>query len=559
MKICTECKLRAGWGAVSDEQVNTEKRAGIGESRPVPSTVASDGPAPDRGLAPAERKIFLGLLLGMFVAALSQMMVGPAIPLIIAELGGMEHYSWVATAAMLTSAATVPVVGKLSDMYGRRPFYIAGLMVFMAGAVVGGLANSFWLLVMARAIQGMGMGTIMPLAQTIVGDIVPARYRGKYQGYMGAVFGVCSVIGPLVGGVVTDWLGWRYLFFLAVPIGLVAMVPILRFLHVPHHGSPARLDLAGFILLPSALTMVLLATSMGGTTWAWGSPQIIGLFAGGAVVLALFVMNETRAAEPVLPLRLFRSRTFVLGNLASLAVSMGMFGVMIYVPVFVQGVIGLTPGGTGLVLMPQSVLMITMSIVVGHLIARTGRYRIFTLVGACVMLLGIGLLAWMPPSTGPWALAGIMMVFGVGLGSLMQVFVLLVQNDADRRDLGVVTSAAQFFRNVGSTLGITIFGAVMSTRMADAIARHLPPGAAGAGPQASNAGAVLDPAQLEGVPPQIVEAIRLGVADSLHGVFLAVIPTVFIVLVATVFIPHKDLADRLQPLDGESPGEDGAS
>lgn len=505
---------------------------------------------PDVGLTPHERKIFIGLLLGMFVAAVSQMMVGPAIPRIIAELGGVEHYSWVAAAAMLTSAATVPVVGKLSDLYGRRPFYLAGLVIFLGGALLGGCAQSFGVLVAARAVQGMGMGIIMPLSQTIIGDIVPARYRGKYQGYMGAVFGVCSVIGPLVGGLITDWAGWRWLFFLAIPIGLAAMFPIVRFLRITHTPKHAKLDVGGFILLPLALTMGLLAITMGGTTWPWGSTQVLGLFAGCAVALVVFVVNEMHATEPVLPLRLFRSLVFVFANLASLAVSMSMFGVMIYVPVFLQGVLGKTPAETGVILMPQSVFMIGTSIAVGHLIARTGRYRVSTLVGGVILLGGVLGLTQIQAGSRVWLMVAVMAVFGVGLGALMQVFVLLVQNDAARADLGVATSAAQFFRNVGSTLGVSVFGAVMAARMPGAIARHLPPGASVAkGPV--NAGSVLDPQQLAGLPPQAAEAIRYGVADALHGVFWSVVPAVLVVLVMTLLIPNQQLADRLEPLTEE--------
>lgn len=506
-------------------------------------------PTGEVSLSPAEKRVFIGLLLGMFVAAISQMMVGPAIPLIIAELGGIDHYSWVATAAMLTSAATVPVVGKLADMYGRRPFYIAGLLIFMTGALIGGLASGFTMLVAARAVQGLGMGAIMPLSQTIIGDIVPARYRGRYQGYMGAVFGVCSVIGPLVGGMITDWFGWRWLFFLAIPIGLAALVPIVRFLHVPFQRRPARLDLGGFILLPAALTAVLLATSMGGTTWAWDSPQIIGLYVGGAILTALFIWNETKASEPVMPLRLFRSRTFIFANLASLAVSMAMFSAMIYVPVFAQGVVGLTPGGTGIMLMPNAVAMISMSIIVGNLIARTGKYRPFALVGTVIMLCGVLLLSTVSVETSAVQLSLIMVVFGLGLGSIMQVFVLVVQNDASRRDLGVATSSAQFFRNVGSTLGIAIFGAIMSSRMPGAIASHLPPGMAEkAGASMPNAGSVLDPSQLAGVPPQIADAIRAGLADTLQTVYMSALPIVLIVIVAILLIPNKALAERLEPI-----------
>ncbi|MFL6081419.1 MAG: MFS transporter, partial [Ornithinibacter sp.] len=280
-------------------------------------------------LSPQARRVFVGLMLGMLVASISQTIVGPAMPRIVAELGGMDHYSWVATAAMLVSAITVPIVGKLSDLYGRRGFYLAGLGVFMVGSVVSGFAGSFWMLVLGRAIQGLGMGTVMPLSQTIIGDIIPARQRGKYQGLMGAVFGVTSVAGPLAGGFITDHFGWRWLFFAAVPIGLVTTAVIARFLHLPHERREARIDYLGITTLTVALVSLLLATSLGGTTWAWGSPEILGLYAMGVVTLIAFVLVERRAEEPVIPLRLFRSRIFTAANVASFAVSMVMFGSII--------------------------------------------------------------------------------------------------------------------------------------------------------------------------------------------------------------------------------------
>ena len=269
-------------------------------------------------LSPQAKRVFVGLMLGMLVASISQTIVGPAMPRIVAELGGMDHYSWVATAAMLVSAITVPIVGKLSDLYGRRGFYLAGLAVFMVGSIVSGFAGSFWVLVLGRAIQGLGMGTIMPLSQTIIGDIIPARQRGKYQGLMGAVFGVTSVAGPLAGGFITDHWGWRWLFFAAVPIGLAATAVVARFLHLPHQRREAKIDYLGIATLTVSLVSLLLATSLGGTSYPWGSTTILGLYAVGVVALVAFLVVERRAEEPVIPLRLFRSSVFSASNIAAL-------------------------------------------------------------------------------------------------------------------------------------------------------------------------------------------------------------------------------------------------
>ena len=284
-------------------------------------------------LSPQSRRIFVGLLLGMLIASISQTIVGPAMPRIVAELGGMEHYSWVATAAMLVSAIAVPIVGKLSDLYGRRPFFLAGLIVFLAGSVLSGFAQSFWWLVAARAVQGLGMGVIMPLTQTIVGDIIPPRQRGKYQGWMGVVFGVASVAGPLAGGVITDALGWRWLFFVTIPVGLVALFVVARFLVLDHEPRPAVIDTWGIVTMSTGITAILLAVSWGGINYPWSSPVIIGLLVAGTALMVAFVRIELRVPEPLVPLHLFGSSIFTFANLGAFGMSMVMFGAIIYVPV----------------------------------------------------------------------------------------------------------------------------------------------------------------------------------------------------------------------------------
>src|SRR5918997_1765046 len=336
--------------------------------------------------------IFVGLMLGMLVAAVSQTIVSPAMPVIVSELGGIEHYSWIATSALLASAVTVPVVGKLSDIYGRRSFYIAGLVVFMLGSILAGAAQDFWWLVAARAVQGFGMGTIMPLSQTIIGDIISARERGRYMGYIGAVFGVASIAGPLVGGWITDNFSWRWLFYVNLPFGVAALTFIIANLHIPHFPSRHKLDYVGFVALPVALVAVLLATTWGGTTYPWDSWQIISLYATGTLVLIGFLVNEYYAAEPVLPLRLWKNSVFTLSNVSNMAIAMTMFGAIFFIPVYAQGVIGLNVTQSGAVLIPLTASMILVSIVVGRLITRTGRYKGFMLAGLLVMAGGYFLL-----------------------------------------------------------------------------------------------------------------------------------------------------------------------
>ncbi|QKE85767.1 MDR family MFS transporter [Arthrobacter sp. NEB 688] len=507
------------------------------------TTATATAPQPYK-LSPASRRVFLGLMLGMLVASVSQTIVGPAMPRIVSELGGMDHYSWVATAALLVSAITVPIVGKFSDLYGRRGFYIAGLVVFMVGSLVAGFAQSFWVLVAARAIQGLGMGTVMPLSQTIIGDIIPPRQRGKYQGLMGAVFGVTSVAGPLAGGFITDHWGWRWLFFAGIPIGVVATGFILRFLHLPHERREAKVDSWGIATLAVGLTAVLLATSWGGTSYPWGSATIIGLYVVGVVGLVAFVFAENRAEEPVIPLRLFRSRVFTAANIASFGLAMVMFGSIIYIPVFAQGVLGVDATNSGLILAPLMVGLIVMGILTGLAITRTGVYKPFMVVGVVVMGAGIWLLTRLTFESTQTQLTLAMVVLGIGIGMAMQQYTLVVQNASEKRDLGVATASSQFFRNVGSTVGIAVFGTVLTSGLGGAIASHLPAGAAASMPEgAASAGSVLDPAALAQLPPAVATAVRQGLADQLHEVFLIGLPVVALVLLATFAIKALPLRD----------------
>ena len=507
----------------------------------------SDTSTEDFRLSPESRRVFIGLMIGMFAASVSQTIVGPAMPRIVAELGGMDHYSWVATAAMLMSAVVVPIAGKLSDLYGRRPFFLAGLIVFMVGSVIAGSTDNFWVLVAGRAVQGMGMGTIMPLAQTIVGDIIPARQRGKYQGYLGAVFGLTSVAGPLVGGIITDAFGWRGLFFAALPVGIVAFVLVFAFLHPPHTPRAAKIDVAGMMTLSTALVAILLATSWGGTTYPWGSPVIVGLYAAGGLLLGLFVLIETRAQEPVIPLHLFRSRVFRLANIAVFAFAMLMFSAVIYIPVYAQGVLGVGATGSGLILMPLMLGFVVMGIVAGRRITHTGRYKTLMLGGIVVMGLGVALLVRLGAESRALELTAAMVVLGIGMGMVSQQYVLVIQNDSARRDLGVATASSQFFRNVGSTVGTAIAGTVMSAGLSTAIAGHLTPEAAAAmPPEGIDAGSVIDPEALIHLPDAVAQAVRAGLADQLHQVFLLMIPLVLVQFVAMALLPADPLRTTLE-------------
>ena len=508
----------------------------------------NDSSAPQAGLSRATRNIFIALMLGMLVASISQTIVGPAMPRIVAELGGIDHYSWLATAAMLVSAITVPIVGKMSDLYGRRSFYLGGIVVFMIGSVLSGTAQNFWWLIAARAVQGIGMGTLMPLSQTIIGDIISPRQRGKYQGLMGGVFGISAILGPLAGGFITDNWGWRYLFFIPLPVGVAAFFLISKFLHLQHTRREAVIDKAGIALLSLTLILLLVPTSLGGTTLAWSSPAILAMFAAGIIGLVAFIMVERRAIEPVLPLRLFRSRLFTLSNIAAFMVSVMMFGAMIYLPIYAQGVLGVSATNSGLILMPMSVAMIGLSIIAGLVITKTGRYKLQTVAGILIMGIGFWLLTQMRYGSSELDLTLSMVVFGVGLGMSMQVFTLIIQNGAQRKDLGVATASTQFFRNVGSTVGIAVFGTIMTSSLSSNIASYLPAAAAeklAASGQSIGAGSVLDPTLMAKLPPDVAASVQQGLADSLHSVFVWGLVPFALALIVTLFIKEIPLRDTV--------------
>ena len=505
----------------------------------------TDAPTQFR-LTPQSRRIFIGLLLGMLVASISQTIVGPAMPRIVAELGGMDHYSWVATAAMLVSAISVPIVGKLSDLYGRRPFYLGGLAIFIAGSILAGSAQNFWWLVGARAIQGLGMGIIMPLSQPIVGDIIPPRQRGKYQGWMGVVFGVTSVAGPLAGGVITDSLGWRWLFFVAVPVGLVALFVIARFLDLPHEPRKAVIDTWGMVTMSLGVTAVLLAVSWGGTSYPWSSPVIIGLFVAGTLLLTAFVFVELRVPEPVVPLRLFRTSIFTFANLGAFGMSMVMFGSIIYVPIYAQGVLAVNASTSGLITLPLMLGLVLVGLLAGITITRTGRYKELMLVGAVLLGVGVLLLARLSATSSAWEVVGGVGLIGVGLGALSQQYTLVVQNAVARKDLGVATAALQFFRNVGATVGTAIFGTVLSSGLDDAIFRHLPPQLAATMPHGTiNAGSVLDSSVITSLPVEVISAVRAGLADQIALIFWVSVPITVFVFICTLLIKPMELRDTL--------------
>jgi EmrB/QacA subfamily drug resistance transporter len=497
-----------------------------------------------KGLDRGVMAVFAGLMLGSLVASLNMTLVAPALPTIVAELGGIADYSWVPISAMLASTIVTPVAGKLSDVYGRKPLYMAGITVFALGSALSGLAPNFWFLIVARFVQGAGMGFIMPLSQAIIGDIISPRERGKYQGMMGASFGLASIIGPAAGGFITQHWTWRWLFFVNLPIAVLTLIVIWFFMHVPNERRRHKIDVWGSATLSLGIASVLLATVWGGVQYPWNSWQIIALYSCGAVLLLSFAWIETRSAEPVLPLHLWKSSIFTFSNIASVGVAMGMFGAIFFLPVFVQGVVGNSVADSGAILVPMLVAMIVTSIAGGQVISRTGRYKLLLLGGLAVMGVGYYLLSTFNITTTNQQVIVAMILLGLGLGLCMQTYVLIVQNSVSREDMAVATSATQLSRSIGAAIGLAILGTILTQGMAASMPKYLPPAALQQLEKAEGgaaATAVFDPSQLANLPPAIELAIRHGLADALHPVFLVGVPIIAIAFVATLFIKELPL------------------
>src|SRR5215470_10635681 len=421
-----------------------------------------DGPPP---AVTDQRRIYViigALLLGMLLAALDQTIVATALPTIAGDLHGLSHLSWVVTAYLLASTVSTPLWGKLGDLYGRKIFFQAAIIIFLVGSVLAGLAHSMLELIAFRAVQGIGGGGLLTGAQTIVADVVPARERGRYQGLFGSVFGVTSVIGPLIGGFFVDNLSWRWVFYVNLPIGAVALAVVAAVLPGRLSRVQHRIDYLGTVLLAGAATSLVLITSLGGTTFAWSSAQIF-ILGGLAVVLgAAFVWAESKAAEPVVPLHLFRNRVFSASSAVGFVVGFALFGAIAYLPQYMQIVKGVSPTLSGLRLLPLMAGLLTTSIVTGRLVTRWGRYRVFPIVGTATMTLGLYLLSHLGVTTGIWLSSLYMLVLGAGIGASLQVLVVAVQNAVSYADLGAATGGATFFRSIGGSFGTAVFGAVFA-------------------------------------------------------------------------------------------------
>jgi len=490
----------------------------------------------------ALRTVFVALMLGMFLAALDQTIVSTALPTIVGDLGGLNHLSWVVTSYLLAATVSTPIYGKLGDMIGRKPVFLAAILIFLAGSMLSGLSQTMGELIAFRAVQGIGAGGLMVGAQAIIGDIVPPRERGRYMGVIGSVFAVASVAGPLLGGFLVDNLSWRLVFYLNMPICALAVAIVVWRLHLQTPPVRHQIDVIGAVLLSAGVAALIMVTTWGGSEYAWSSAQIITLGVAGVVLLGVFVWWETRAAEPILPLDLFRSRVFSVANAIGFAIGMAMFGAIIFIPLYLQIVYGASPTSSGLRLLPLMFGLLVAAIASGRIISRIGKYRAFPIAGTATLVAGMFLLSRLGVGTAPWLASVYMLVVGVGIGLVMQVLVLVVQNDVRPQEIGVATSTATFFRSVGGSFGVAIFGTVFASRLAAQLS-HLPRSVTAR----IGSGVHLNPAQAKRLPPHVHADFLQAFAHALHGVFLVGLVLALVPFVLSWLLKEVPLRTTLAP------------
>ena len=503
---------------------------------------AQAGVPAQAGQNPRVRLIFGALLLVLLLASLDQTIVSTALPTIVGDLGGVSDLSWVVTAYLLSSTVAGPVYGKLGDQYGRKVVLQAAIVIFLVGSALCGLSQNMTELILFRGLQGLGAGGLIVVTIAVIGDIIPPRERGRYQGYFGGVFGVSTVLGPLLGGFFVDNLSWRWIFYVNLPIGLIALAVIAAVFQPRTGHEKHTIDYLGAALLAGGLSAIVLYTSLGGTTYSWTSPWMLALIIGGAVVLAGFVFAEGRAVEPILPLELFRNRVFSVTSAVGFIVGLALFGAVTYLPLYLQDVKGHSPTTSGLLILPLMVGLLITSIGSGQLISRFGRYKPFPVAGTAVMTVGLLLLSRLQVDTSTMVTGAYMLVLGLGLGLVIQVLVLAAQNAVDYNYLGVASSGSTLFRQIGGSIGVAVFGAIFANQLAGNLVGKLPPGA-------HVPAAAANPAVIKRLPVAVHDAFVSAVTEALTRVFLVAAGIAVLAFLLTWLLPELTLKTTAQAPD----------
>ncbi len=478
---------------------------------------------------------FGAIMLATLLAALDQTIVATALPKIVSDLNGFEHLSWVVTAYLVSSTVTVPLYGKLSDLYGRRQLFIVAIVVFLAGSALCGIAQSMGQLIAFRALQGIGAGGLIPLSQAAIADLFSPRERGRYQGYISGMWGIAAVAGPLLGGTLADHASWRWIFYINLPLGAVALVVVARTMQAQTHIREHSIDYLGAALLSGAITAILLATVWGGTTYPWGSWEVAGTAAAGVLLLVAFCLLEPRVKEPLLPLEVFRNRVVFVACAAGLVIGALLFAVTIYAPVFMQDVLGSTATNSGALLIPLTLGWVVASVTSGQLVARTGRYRIFPILGSTLVLLGFLLLTRLGTGSTLGTVSAYLIVIGVGMGVMFQVYVIAAQNAVQMSQIGVVTGQINFFRSMGGSFAVAGLGALLTHRLTVELGQHL-----------GGAGSRIDPNRVvqsgaAHLPARIAHGVQTSLSASLHSVFLVCVPIAALGLLLAIVLEERPL------------------
>lgn len=503
-------------------------------------------PTPDARTGPDQRTIvllFIGLMVTMLLASLNQTVLATALPTIVGELHGVDQMLWVITGFILASTIMMPIYGKVSDLLGRKPLLLFAITVFVLGSVLGALAGGMTQLIVARVIQGIGGGGLMILSQAAIADVIPARERGKYMGIMGGVFAFSSVAGPLLGGWFTEGPGWRWVFWISLPLGILAAAATIAFLPNRRHttGPRPRMDYLGMALMAVATSSMVLVGTWGGAAYAWTSPQILGLAGTALVAGVLFVLVERRAAAPIIPMHLFRDRNFNLTTLAGLCTGVAMFGAISYLPTYLQMSTGLSATIVGLLMLPMMGALLVTSTLSGRAVTRTGRYKRYPIAGSLILALGLGLLSTLTVDAPLWLVCTYMAVVGTGLGMSMQILTLIVQNSFPVREVGTATAATQYFRQVGATLGTAVVGSVFTSRLVQLVADTVP---SRTGPQ--DGAQSLTPELVNQMPGPIREAVIQSYNEALIPVFLYMVPLALVAAGVLFFVREKELSTSVE-------------